>query len=274
MEQNAKPVTMYTLGKLAYISRKIQRKHQRDMKQESNSICARHLHETGHDYDLKILWIKENLGKRPTVRHIWKVLHMQSQQGLKCPASKKKKNRIVFRILVFSWSSVVGRVSKTRFYSVSRAVSSGVHGDQKSPNREMSSPRKMISSASTDLLSVWNVASFLHLTDNYFFLDCCARPKQIAEIRLGLENWRGCWNFFIKFTAPWMYQHFLPQISATFDELQTIILEEIATIDRNSYARGLPYIHTEQMYCLWRRSPHLISKIQYIRRLYLYWILE
>jgi hypothetical protein len=27
-----------------------------------------------------------------------------------------------------------------------------------------------------------------------------------------------------------MYQHFLPQIPTTFDELQTIILEEIATI--------------------------------------------
>jgi len=52
MKQNAKPMIMYTLGKLVHISREIQRKQQRDEKQESNSNCVRHLHETGHGYGL------------------------------------------------------------------------------------------------------------------------------------------------------------------------------------------------------------------------------
>jgi hypothetical protein len=52
MEQNAKLVTMYTLGKLAHISGQVQRKHQRDKKQQNNSTYARHMHETGHDYGL------------------------------------------------------------------------------------------------------------------------------------------------------------------------------------------------------------------------------
>jgi len=52
MEQNAKSVTMYTLGKLEHISRQIQRKQQREKKQQSKSKCARHMHEPGRDYGL------------------------------------------------------------------------------------------------------------------------------------------------------------------------------------------------------------------------------
>lgn len=52
MEQNAKSVTMYTLGKLAHISRQIQRKQQKEEKQQSNAKCARHMHEPGRDYGL------------------------------------------------------------------------------------------------------------------------------------------------------------------------------------------------------------------------------
>jgi uncharacterized membrane protein YebE (DUF533 family) len=52
MEQNAKPVTLYTLGKLAYISRQMKRKQKREKKQQSNSNCARHMHETRRDYGL------------------------------------------------------------------------------------------------------------------------------------------------------------------------------------------------------------------------------
>jgi hypothetical protein len=49
-------VTMYTMGKLAHISRQIQRKQQTEKKQQSNSNCARHMYETGSDYGLiKIL---------------------------------------------------------------------------------------------------------------------------------------------------------------------------------------------------------------------------
>lgn len=50
MEQNAKSVTMYTLGKPALISRQIQQKQQREKKQQSNSKCAKHMHEPGRDY--------------------------------------------------------------------------------------------------------------------------------------------------------------------------------------------------------------------------------
>jgi hypothetical protein len=87
------------------------------------------------------------------------------------------------------------------------------------------------------LYGMWK--AFCISTDDCFCLDCCARIKQIAWIRPDLETWRGRWNFFIKLTATWNASALSAAYSATFDELQTIILEEITTIWQEELRKGL-----------------------------------